>query len=202
MIVLAAGNRSYHLPTVDALLQSVGQRTVIFAAASNDGPDYGRNFPAKCKEVIAIHSASYEGKHSRFNPAPEDNDDNFSVLGENVTSQWPRGIGKHPENTRSLSGTSTATSIAAAFAAGILSAVRLEESASQDGKESLLRWMRDHNGMRKVLRYFSKPVEGYDYLSLQHLPRLKRRELYKKLCQIKQNELDSGKGDMRLRGGG
>ncbi|KAE8155310.1 subtilisin-like protein [Aspergillus avenaceus] len=74
--------------------------------------------------VFCIHSTDGHGNPSLFNPTADDQDVNFSLLGENVASHWPAGKNGHNQRVNVMSGTSVATPIAAGLAASVLSFVR------------------------------------------------------------------------------
>lgn len=76
-----------------AIRDAQHKNVLIFAAASNDGGNRGRAFPARHDEVMCVHAADGNGNPSRFNPTPEKNRDNFSTLGEDVKSAWPVRLG-------------------------------------------------------------------------------------------------------------
>jgi hypothetical protein len=90
---------------------------VVFAAASNDGGNADRAFPASQDDVICIHSTDGLGNTSPFNPTALNNTDNFCVVGENVEAAWPSEAPGKLGGTRRMSGTSVAASVAVAIAA-------------------------------------------------------------------------------------
>lgn len=94
---------------------------LVFAAASNDGRNSSRMYPARNRSVFAIHSTNGKGIKSDFNP-PLGMDQNLSVLGEYIESAWQTS--KESNGcTRRLSGTSFATPIAVCLSAFLLAYV-------------------------------------------------------------------------------
>jgi hypothetical protein len=96
-----------------AIRYAHSQNVVMFAAARNNGGMKKIAYPANQEEVICINSTDGEGNPSHFNPSAEKGK-NFSILGEEVTSSWPRGPPKP------MTGTSFATPIAAGIAAIVM----------------------------------------------------------------------------------
>lgn len=107
----------------DAIRRVHFKNVLMFAAASNNGGNRGRAFPARQDEVICIHATDGYGNPSSFNSSPMKDHDNFSTLGEDVESAWPVRLGKPTSHgvckTRKF-GTSFATPIAAGIAAFLL----------------------------------------------------------------------------------
>lgn len=137
---------------------------LMFAAASNDGGNGGRAFPARQDEVICIYATDGNGNPSGFNPSPEEHRDNFSTLGEDIKSSWPIRLGKPTSagicNIRK-SGTSFATPIAAGIAAFLLLYVR--QQLSQEEAEMIKHTAK----MRAVLRLVAGPRlrNGFQYIA-------------------------------------
>lgn len=108
----------------DSLFLSIQHAAVngitMFAAASNDGKNRrdGVAWPASASEVICVHSADGHGTPSGFTPGPCDNQ-RIMLLGEHVKSAWPTNL-RQQGDSRLMSGTSCATSIAAGVAALLL----------------------------------------------------------------------------------
>ncbi|CZR51368.1 uncharacterized protein PAC_01243 [Phialocephala subalpina] len=170
---------SLGFPDVDAdvmreIKTAAAKPVLIFASAANNTV-HERNpirFPAQMKEVFCIFSADMNSIASAFNPIPRYDRDNFMFPGENIEGAWPLDLaGVSPEaetrkgrTYRRLSGTSCATPIAAAVAAGVL------EFAWQ-GRETKIRrveMLKHFDGMKDVFlemldRY--KPGDGcYHYV--------------------------------------
>src|SRR4051794_35460981 len=70
--------------------QATTAGVTVFAAASNDGGNADRTFPASRNDVICIHSCDGNGKESSFNPKAQRNRDNFLVVGEHIAGAWPK----------------------------------------------------------------------------------------------------------------
>lgn len=90
------------------------RETALFAAASNNGLNTSRTFPARDNRVVGVHALDGLGKDSSsINPAKEDWHDNLGTLGLGIRLHW---------NNRwdYKSGTSYATAIAAGIAVNIL----------------------------------------------------------------------------------
>lgn len=134
---------------------------VIFAAASNDGGNTPRAYPARQDGVICIHSTDGRGNNSSFNPTPLDHCDNFGIIGEYVESTWPGKSADGEPNYRRKSGTSFATPVAAGISAAVL------EFARQKVKdEGLLKVLSSHGGMCNMLRKISQPQRyGLRYIA-------------------------------------
>jgi len=105
------------------------EKVVVFAAASNKGNRAVRvTFPASERTlVICMNSSDGNGRPSRFNPPPQQQHGNFSILGEYVRSTWLQSADQNTVEYREENGafkrsegTSVATPIAASTAALIL----------------------------------------------------------------------------------
>lgn len=159
IISMSFGFTSNRKELEDAVKRAANDDVLMFAAASNHGDNRGyRAYPARDRNVFCIHSTDWQGNRSKFNPRYERGDDNFSTLGENVRSAWT-GNGE-----RSLSGTSVATPIAAAFAALVLEFVRQPEIPGQMQIPHLDR-LETYTGMRAVFRLLRGADESFVYLA-------------------------------------
>jgi subtilisin family serine protease len=164
---MSFGIREYHEPLQKAVANAVHKGALVFAAASNDGANFGRAFPAKYPGVFCIHATDGNGRPSAFNPTADDKDVNFSLLGENVLSHWPAGTKGHNQPVNTMSGTSVATPIAAGLAASILSFIRQQEQNAPPGAELLGPWLRGAQAMDLVLKSMVRQAKGtfYDYIT-------------------------------------
>lgn len=180
---MSFGIREYHEPMKTAISNALHNRTLMFAAAPNDGANFGRAFPAKYPGVYCIHSTDGYGNPSLFNPTADERDVNFSLLGEHVCSYWPSGKHGHSDIVNVLSGISVATPIAAGLAASILSFVRQQDQGFAAGSEPLGPWLKDFQSMDAVLKSMVRQRRGasYDYIT-PHVPfdmGLSRKHVYK-----------------------
>ncbi|KAL7914162.1 hypothetical protein GGI35DRAFT_236740 [Trichoderma velutinum] len=194
IISMSFGIREYNEPMKMAISNALHSQTLLFAAASNDGANLGRAFPAKYPSVFCIHSTDGNGNPSAFNPTADDKDVNFSLLGENVSSHWPTGKNGHNEPVKAMSGTSVATPIAAGLAAAILSFVRQQEQHMTPGSELLGPWLKDVHSMDEVLKSMVKQRrgQGYDYITPHSLFDRKstREQVYNKIKDIRRHLYD------------
>ena len=142
---------------------AVADDILVFAAASNDGGNSSRMFPASEIGVFAIHSTDGNGVASGFNPDAE-RDENFSILGEHVQSAWLTKDGS--VSTRRLSGTSFATPIAVCLSAFVLAYV----PRILPDYETYYQKLNTYQGMRNVLQLMATERTGsggYQYLNAQ-----------------------------------
>ena len=138
--------------------KALNDNIIIFAAASNDGGNSGRAYPAWQDRIICIHSTDGYGNKASYNPTAE-NDDNFSIVGQYIKSAWPDQ--NQPNATRRMSGTSFATPVAAGLAALILDWV----SQAMPNMKTFIR-LKSYDGMRRVLRLMTQERDPkYSYLS-------------------------------------
>ncbi|KAL5608599.1 hypothetical protein FOVSG1_003280 [Fusarium oxysporum f. sp. vasinfectum] len=167
IITMSFGIREYDETMSTAISNALNHRTLLFAAASNDGGNRGRAFPAQYPSVFCIYSTDGNGNPSKFNPTASETDVNFSLLGENVSSHWPAGLNGIEETVNVMSGTSVATPIAAGLAASILSFVRQQDQNIAVESESLGSWLKRDNSMDAVFKSMvrQRRGEGYDYIT-------------------------------------
>lgn len=178
----------------NAIKTALHNQTLIFAAASNDGGNYGRAFPARYPSVFCIHATDGNGNPSKFNPTADEKDVNFSLLGEHVRSHWPRGKNGHNDDVHVMSGTSIATPIAAGIAASVLSFVRQQEQGLREGSDFLGPWLKDVHSMDAVLKSMVRQTRGsgYDYITPHLLFEAdsSKEHVYNKIKDIKKHMYD------------
>jgi hypothetical protein len=140
---------------------------LVFAAASNDGRNQSRMFPASQHSVFALHSTNGKGIKSDFNPPPA-KDENFSILGEYIESAWLTNTAGGSGSTRRLSGTSFATPIAVCLSAFLLTYVPV----LVPNHEALFHKIQSYEGMRNMLQAMVavddvEPGSRYQYLGVE-----------------------------------
>ncbi|GAM36943.1 hypothetical protein TCE0_022f06439 [Talaromyces pinophilus] len=158
----------------------------IFAAASNNGGNTGRSWPARYDGVFCIHSTDASGNPSGFNPT-ELEEINFATVGEAVESSWPGHLSQSPESleidcedgddtqggaetprvppTEVKSGTSFATPIAASIAAFLLRYAKTHLDPEH------VQQLKRHSVMRSVLKCMAGPKrKEFYYLTLRSNP--------------------------------
>ncbi|KAK2882509.1 hypothetical protein FQN49_000275 [Arthroderma sp. PD_2] len=180
MIMMSFGF-SDRIPGIKEKVQeAISASIIVFAAASNDGGNSPRAFPARHPGVICIHSADSDGNKSMYNPTPRERDDNFSILGQYIKSSW-LSAGEAGASRR-MSGTSFATPIALALACFIVGFVQMEiqdpdivsEVMSKDGMTAVFR----------KLAEFNTPRDGYDWLSPFQFFKLPNRKIREDIKHI------------------
>ncbi|KAM5490415.1 hypothetical protein MaudMau93_002613 [Microsporum audouinii] len=191
IISMSFGIREYHERMSSAISDALNKRTLLFAAASNDGANLGRAFPAQYPSVFCIHSTDGNGNPSNFNPTASETDVNFSLLGEHVSSHWPAGVNGHNQTVNVMSGTSVATPIAAGLAASVLSFVRQQDQHIAVESERLGPWLKRDNSMDAVFKSMVRRRRGvgYDYITPHVLfdSGSTREDVYGKIKDIKRN---------------
>lgn len=191
---MSFGIREYSESMKTAISNALHSQTLLFAAASNDGANLGRAFPAKYPGVFCIHSSDGYGNPSTFNPTADDKDVNFSLLGEGVSSHWPVNESGYNQPVKVMSGTSVATPIATGLAASILSFVRQQEQNIAPEIELLGPWLKDVHSMdavfKSMVRQSNRAV--YDYITPHLLfDRRSTRELvYERIKDIRRHMYD------------
>ncbi|KAF4992831.1 hypothetical protein FGRMN_6883 [Fusarium graminum] len=191
IISMSFGIREYDEPMSLAISNALNKRTLLFAAASNDGANLARAFPAQYPSVFCIHSTDGNGNPSAFNPTASETDVNFSLLGENVSSHWPAGLNGHYQSVNVMSGTSVATPIAAGLAASVLSFVRQQDQQVAADGEGLGPWLKRDNSMDAVFKSMVRQRRGagYDYITPHVLfdSGSSKEDVYRRIRDIKRN---------------
>jgi subtilisin family serine protease len=157
IISLSIGFRKAFLDDEDktivrnAIGYATNKKVLIFAAASNDGNRDRILFPASEPEPFCINSSNGNGHASEFNPPHQEQDENFSILGEGVSSTWlqkPDDVqfdGRVKPTWEVRGGTSVATPIAASVAAIIIHFGRQWEPVGHEKLET-------RRGIRCILK--------------------------------------------------
>ena len=127
-----------------------GQNIIIFAAASNEGGNAPRAYPASYDPpVLGIHAATAEGNLWHKSPSAEPHTDNFLTVGQAVESAWLGGGKKYQ------SGTSVATPVAVAIAALMLGYIQRYIRTPAEGWSTS---PRSPDGIRKIFRLLESNV--------------------------------------------
>ena len=191
IISMSFGIREDHELMSTAISNALNRRILLFAAASNDGANLFRAFPAQLPSVFCIHSTDGNGNPSSFNPTASETDVNFSLLGEHVSSHWPAGMDGHDQPVNVMSGTSVATPIAAGLAASVLAFVRQQDQHIAVESERLGPWLKRDNSMEAVFKSMVKRRrgQGYDYITPHVLfdSGSTKEDVYGKIKDIKRN---------------
>jgi subtilisin family serine protease len=147
----------------EAIWKACASGTLVFAAAANDTKNENTpiRFPARMTEVICVFSSDAYGTPSKFNPFPRRDRPNFMFPGENIKGAWPAGIQadgtfiRKGATYKCEDGTSCATPIAAAVAAGIL------EFAGQEREHKIrqVKLLKRFGGMSAI--FLKRMVDGY-----------------------------------------
>ncbi|KAF5006724.1 hypothetical protein FDECE_6901 [Fusarium decemcellulare] len=121
IITMSFGLDGYSMAMNDAIRHALekttedGHQALIFAAASNNGLNKQRSFPARDERVICVHAVDGLGSESptNFNPPLDKGARNFGTLGVGIDVKWN-------DKTVYKGGTSYATPILASIVANYL----------------------------------------------------------------------------------
>lgn len=138
----------------DAISFAAYKHVLMFAAATNKGKNerIPRSYPARDWRVFSISATDGLGFPSKFNPAPQDGDLNFCILGESIESATIKG-----QKVRK-SGTSMATPVVAGVAALVLEFANQTRVEGEEEVENL-EWLKTYQGMRALLKSMSDVVD-------------------------------------------
>jgi hypothetical protein len=130
-----------------AIKYAASHHVLMFAAASNNGINETRAFPATIKQhVIGVHASDGNGNDGGINPEPLDNDYNFETLGIALLAPRLRAAGWVYKE-----GTSFATAVAAGIAAVMLDMGDRPEIMTELTRKRL----RTCEGMKKMFHLMS-----------------------------------------------
>ncbi|RTE69939.1 hypothetical protein BHE90_015668 [Fusarium euwallaceae] len=161
MISLSFGFEESIKSIEDEINQCIFSGIAVFAAASNDGVDGDRTYPAKYEGVLCIHAATGEGNKATFNPNPLGKEDNFMVVGDCIESSWPGRDSNGTWAKKRQSGTSFATPVAVCTAAIMIDYIRKNMPDHTAWRIS----PKSRQGVRAVFRLMAKSSDGYDWVS-------------------------------------
>jgi len=135
---------------------------IVFAAASNDGGNLSRTYPARWDRVFCIHSATGEGNKASFNPSPIDKEYNFSVVGDCINSTWPSNSLNKAGGKKYMSGTSFATPVAVSIAAFMIAYIQ-KKKPDQIWKIN----PKSPKGVKAIFQLMADERDKYDWISPQ-----------------------------------
>lgn len=156
---------------IKSISNAIKSSRLIFAAASNDGKNRRRTFPANYPSVFGVYASDGWGAVSGINPFSQEDDINIMTLGIDVKVFERRQVDNNGKPSfipelKHRSGTSFATAIAAGIAGTVLDIADRAEEVEEQTKEKL----RDHGSMRKIFTELL-PCDNanHRYLALWHL---------------------------------
>jgi subtilisin family serine protease len=163
IISLSLGFESSVTELREEIKKCLNEGIMVFAAASNDGGNAPRTYPATQDRVFGIHSATSLGNKASFNPDPKPDENNLSFLGVSIKSFWPLNISsKNKTGFASMSGTSFATPVAVSVTAFIVGYVWKNIAEAQ--------WVIDPKspeGMKAIFSLMKSRRDDYDWISPQ-----------------------------------
>ncbi|UKZ69411.1 uncharacterized protein TrAtP1_010421 [Trichoderma atroviride] len=156
---------------IKSINNAITSSRLVFAAASNDGKNRRRTFPANYPSVFGVYASDGLGAVSRMNPSSQEDDINIMTLGIDVKVFERRQVDKNGVSSfirepKHRSGTSFATAIAAGIAGTVLDiADRGKEMEEQTRKR-----LRNYGGMRRVFtELLPRDEDNHCYLTPWHL---------------------------------
>ncbi|KAL7895092.1 peptidase S8/S53 domain-containing protein [Trichoderma sp. TUCIM 5745] len=168
VINMSFGYKHWDQKLDQALKKARDHGIIIFAAASNFGNHEQVSWPARDSDrTICVHSSIDFGTgSSEFTPKAHPDTTNFMVVGEEICSHWPESKGG---GFRTMTGTSTATPVAAAIAALLIAFTRQGVSDKERRKEveediGPVR-LDDLSNMRALLKHISIETNGYYWIN-------------------------------------
>jgi hypothetical protein len=157
-----------------AVFNALARPILVFASAANNTRHEPKpiRFPASFTQVFCIFSAALDGNPSIFNPEAQSHSSNFMFPGENILGAWPKGLSEKdpdvvvrgPGSYKRLSGTSFATPIAAATAAGVLEFARQPRHISINRVASLRRFEAMEAVFAEMVHNYSRDDARYHYV--------------------------------------
>jgi subtilisin family serine protease len=156
---------------IKSINHAIKSSRLIFAAASNDGKNRRRTFPANYPSVFGVYASDGMGAVSAINPFSQEDDINIMTLGIDVKVLERRRMDSNGVSTlirepKYRSGTSFATAIAAGIAGTILDIADRAKEIEEQTKEKL----RDYGSMRKIFtELLPRDKDNHCYLTPWHL---------------------------------
>ncbi|KAI1752133.1 hypothetical protein F4782DRAFT_530745 [Xylaria castorea] len=153
---------------LDRACNAKRKKTILLAAASNNGRNSKRTFPARYEGVIAIHSLDGKGNdEGGMNPSRQDYFENFGTLGLGIKTSWDEllpeleSLPNKPNTTATTikykSGSSYATPIAAGIVANYLEWIDYMEAKGSLDRHQYAS-LRQSKGIRLMLKKQSEAV--------------------------------------------
>ncbi|KAI0857485.1 hypothetical protein F4860DRAFT_357029 [Xylaria cubensis] len=152
---------------LDRACNTKPKKTILLAAASNNGRNSKRTFPARHEGVIAIHSLDGKGNdEGGMNPSRQDCFENFGTLGLGIKTLWdelPPSLESSADTrsttatTKYKSGSSYATPIAAGIVANCIEWIDYMSARGSLNKHQYAS-LRKPKGIRLILKKQSEEV--------------------------------------------